>query len=492
MKAAIYVRYSSDNQRSESIDAQIRAINEYASKNDITIVRTYIDEAKSATTDQRPEFLKMVDESKEGLFEAVIVHKLDRFARDRYDSIFYRRALKLNGVRLISVLENLDDSPESAILESVLEGMNEYYSRNLARETMKGLIENAHKCQHNGGIPPLGYNVGSDKKYVLNEEEADIVRVIFESYADGEGYGKIVDICNMRGYRTKRRNRFSKNSIAEILRNEKYLGIYVFNRESSARAGKRNKHLHKDLDEQIVIPGGMPQIIDEELWERVRRRMATNTRAQAKAIENYLLSGKVYCGKCGAPMIGNRRQSRGNYYISYECNNRKRTKQCDMKSISRDKLESAVLEQVNRLIVKNLDKLAEKVFFSMNEVDLKRSQALWQLNKDLKSVTGKIENMNQAILDGFYVPEMKEEAAKLQEQKAELQKEISIASKPREMTLEDVKEYIKSHIDGGAKNLIARFVDKVVVQPDSVDVYLVVDIDGGESAYKFRATTKLD
>ena len=131
MKAAIYARYSSDNQREESIEAQVRAIKEYADKNGIIITKVYTDEAKSATTDNRPKFLEMIKDSEFRLFDAVIVHKLDRFSRDRYDSAYYKRVLKKNGVRLISVLEHLDDSPESIILESVLQGMAEYYSKNL-------------------------------------------------------------------------------------------------------------------------------------------------------------------------------------------------------------------------------------------------------------------------------------------------------------------------------------------------------------------------
>ena len=130
-------RFSSDNQRSESTDAQVRAMKEYCKRKNIEIVDIYVDEAKSATTDKRPAFQQMIADSSKRIFDAVIVHKLDRFARNRYDSAFYKRELKKNGVSLYSVLENLDDSPESIILESVLEGMSEYYSQNLSRETKK-------------------------------------------------------------------------------------------------------------------------------------------------------------------------------------------------------------------------------------------------------------------------------------------------------------------------------------------------------------------
>ena len=181
-KAALYARYSSDNQRSESIDAQLRAMQNYCQQNHILIVETYIDEAKSATTDHRPSFQKMISDSKYHQFNIILVHKLDRFARNRYDSAVYKRELKKNGVSVYSVLENLDDSPESIMMESVLEGMSEYYSQNLAREVMKGMRETALQCKHTGGKPPLGYDLNTDGKLIINQGEAEVVQQIFKMY----------------------------------------------------------------------------------------------------------------------------------------------------------------------------------------------------------------------------------------------------------------------------------------------------------------------
>jgi len=146
-KAVLYARFSSDNQREESIDAQLRALREYCERNGIVVIHEYCDRARSATTDDRPEFLDMIADSKTKDFDFIIVHKLDRFSRNRYDSAYYKRELKKNGVALISILEYMDDSPESVILESVLEGMSEYYSKNLAREVMKGMKESAMQCR---------------------------------------------------------------------------------------------------------------------------------------------------------------------------------------------------------------------------------------------------------------------------------------------------------------------------------------------------------
>ena len=181
----IYARFSSDNQRDESIDAQIRACKEYAERSEIELVDIiYTDRAKSATSDRRPEFQQMIKDAEKGKFDCIIVHKLDRFSRNKYDSAMYKSKLKKYGVQLISVTEKLDGSPESIILESVIEGMAEYYSANLGREVRKGMKETALQAKHTGGMPPLGYDVGTDKKYKINPQEAVVVREIFHKYLD--------------------------------------------------------------------------------------------------------------------------------------------------------------------------------------------------------------------------------------------------------------------------------------------------------------------
>ena len=207
-KVAQYARFSSDNQRSESIDAQIRAMNQFCKQNHWQVVSTYTDEARSATTDNRPQFQQMIADSSKGLFDIVLVHKLDRFSRDRYDSAIYKKKLKKNHVKLCSVLERMDDSPESIMMEAVLEGMSEYYSKNLAREVMKGMNETALQCKHTGGCPPLGYDLDENRHLVINEWEAQAVRIIFQMFADGYGYSEIIDRLNAHGYKTKRGKMF--------------------------------------------------------------------------------------------------------------------------------------------------------------------------------------------------------------------------------------------------------------------------------------------
>ena len=349
-RVALYARFSSDHQRTESIDAQIRAMKEFCDHNKWKIVETYIDEAYSATNDRRPSFRRMITDSGKGLFDIVLVHKLDRFSRNRYDSAVYKNKLKHNGVRLCSVLERLDDSPESIILEAMLESIGEYYSSNIAREVMKGLKENAFHCKHTGGLPPLGYDVGPDKKLVINEREAEAVRIIYDMYINGYGNRDIAERLNAAGYVTKKGNPFAPNHAAfyEILNNLKYTGTYVYNRSSAKDYNhRRNSHRHKPEEEIIRIANGCPAIISQETFQKAaERRKSASAVGKLGAKHFYLCSGMVWCGECGKKMSGGKRY--GKYHFHTYCCTAHRSDCCNFKEIDSEKLDHyviALLEQ---------------------------------------------------------------------------------------------------------------------------------------------------
>lgn len=488
MNAAAYVRYSSDNQREESIEAQLRAIREYVGREGITIVKVYADEARSATTDNRPEFQHMMLDATTGMFNAVIVHKLDRFSRDRYDSAYYKRLLKKAGVRLISVLERLDDSPESIIMESVLEGMAEYYSRNLAREVMKGMKETAYECKHTGGIPPLGYDVAPDKTYIINLAEAETVKIIFAMYADGMGYGKIIDELNGRGFRTKAGNPFGKNSLHEILKNEKYHGVFVFNKTARKVSDTRNGHKLKDDEEIIRIPGGIPAIVPESTWLSVQNRMShqlktKNGAMRAKAV--YLLSGRIACGICKGAMVGNQLHAGRNkaLYAYYECATRKRTKACDMKPINKDVVESMVIDYLyeNLFSPKVIDGAATS-FHELIVANLKEvPDFIKTAKKQLADIKRQIDHIVDAIAKGMYSEELKDRMGVLQAQKSILKVRLNEAEHEQKnylFTEKQIKNYlskysrIKDMTQMEKKRAVEVFVDQVVVNHDSIDIHL--------------------
>ena len=224
MKAVIYARYSSDSQREESIEGQIRECTEYAERNSISILTSYIDRALSARTADRPEFQRMIRDSEKGLFDTVLVWKLDRFSRDRYDSAHYKHILKKNGVKVISAKENISDGPEGIILESVLEGFAEYYSADLAEKVGRGLTENALKCKFNGGNKPVGYVIDKEQHFQIDPLTAPFVLEAFKRYDEGSTMKELVDYLTENGIRNVYGEKLNFNSIQRMLKNRRYIG----------------------------------------------------------------------------------------------------------------------------------------------------------------------------------------------------------------------------------------------------------------------------
>lgn len=482
-----YCRFSSDNQRSESIDAQIRAIKDYCRKNRYVLTHIYRDEALSGTSDKRDQFQQMIEDSKDGLFNAVIVHKLDRFARNRYDSAIYKKKLKDNGVVVLSVLENLDDTPESIILESVLEGMNEYYSKNLAREVRKGLNENAIKCIHNGGIPPLGYNVTDDQHYSINEKEAAAVRLIFKMYSENYGYRLIADKLNELGFKTKLGRNFSVSSLHDIIANEKYRGVYVWNKRKSKKTGN---HIYKNDDEIVKVEGGMPRIIDDDLFFKCQSIKAKKIKPRRHSKHEYLLTGKVFCGKCGFAYCGSSSYRNKNNTMTYNycCMNRKNNKQCDNKAINADKLEFAVLEAIkdNLLNDEAIKIIADKMnSYIKNKTSGVDKEQISKLHRELDNIETKQERLLDLYLDNkLSIDSLNKKSDVLNQEKSIIKNKLEELEKNDYISF-DISEIIsflnemKSKLDSSdqkiKRTLIEAFVYKVLINQDDVDIQLYLD-----------------
>ena len=417
MKAVIYARYSSDNQREESIEGQLRDCMQYAEYNDIQVVGSYIDRAMSAKTDNRPNFQQMIKDSAKRLFDVIIVWKLDRFARNRFDSAYYKNILKKNGVRVISAKESISEGAEGIILESVLEGYAEYYSVELAEKVNRGMTDNALKAMSNGGITPLGYYLDDEQHLQIDERKAPFVKEIFQRYADGEMIKTIIDDMNARGVgitvRMKKKagkKAYEKplgyNNVRRMLSNRKYIGEYRF----------------KD----IVIEDAIPAIIDKDLFEKVQKRIAVNTRAPAihKAEDEYLLTTHLFCGKCKAMMIGDSgKGKKGTVYHYYKCVNTKKRHTCDKKAIGKEKIENAVIKAVMDKIMD--DKLMEQLSYKLYDLQMQGSSILPALQAQLSDVESGIDNMLNAIQQGIVLESTKKRLSDLENRKKELEIEIA-------------------------------------------------------------------
>ena len=406
MTAVIYARYSSDNQREESIEGQIRECTAYAEKNGITIVKHYIDRAISAKTDNRPEFQQMIKDSDKKLFDIVLVWKLDRFARNRYDSARYKTQLKKNGVKLMSATEIISEGPEGIILESVLEGYAEYYSADLSEKVIRGMTENALKGKFTGGAIPFGYIINADHRFEIDPLTAPFVAEIFQRYNDGQTMREIRDWLNEKGVKNQRGGLMTFNTIQHMLNNRRYIGELKYR--------------------DVLIPDAIPSIVSAELFNDVQEKIAKNKKAPArrKAEDDYLLTTKLFCGYCGALMFGESGTSRtGEVHRYYKCATAKKHKGCKKKTVRKQWLEDLVVNQTMQLVKD--DAAMESIIAKVMELQNKENTNIPLYEKQLRDAESGIQNMLNAIQAGILTSSTKERLEQLEETKRELETRIA-------------------------------------------------------------------
>ena len=473
MKAVIYARYSSDSQREESIEGQLRECNEYAERNGMTVLNSYIDRALSAKTDNRPEFQRMIKDSAKGLFDVVLVWKLDRFARNRYDSAHYKAILKKNGVKVVSAKEAIAEDSTGILLESLLEGYAEFYSVELSEKIHRGQKENALKGLNNGGGIPLGYTLNKQtQRLEVDPITAPVVVEIFTRYAEGETVRAIVEDLNGRGLRTRRNKPFNLNSFNALLKNRKYIGEYRY--------------------QDVVIPDGVPAIVPVDLFERVQSRMEKNKRtpAASKAEESYLLTTKLFCGKCGRMMVGESGTSRtGAKHYYYKCGSAKRKTGCTKKAVKKQWIEDLVVDRTMRMIFNDAT-ISDITALVMAEQD-KENITLPALQKQLEQTERGIENILNAIQQGIFTPSTKQRLDELEAEKERLTVSIlqEQIKKPR-ITEEQVKYWLCRFRDldptkqEHRQRLIDSFVNAVYVYDDKL--LLIFNYQDGEETISLK------
>ena len=302
-KAVIYARYSCDNQTEQSIEGQLRVCRDYAERNNILIIDTYVDRAMTGTNDLRPDFQRMMKDSSKKQWNYVLVYKLDRFSRDKYETTIHKHTLKMNGVKVLSAMENIPDSPEGIILESLLEGMNQYYSAELSQKVKRGMYETRRKGHYQGGWLPYGYRI-EGRNIVADEEQAEVVRYMFEQYSMGVYVSTIISNLTARGILNKGKP-FVPNTVYNILKNEKYSGVY--------RRGEE------------VIDNMYPQIVPQPLFDAVRQKVIKNQFGKRSVKVVYLFRDKMICGYCGNPVSAETGTARGGEIVRYyKCHGKKR------------------------------------------------------------------------------------------------------------------------------------------------------------------------
>lgn len=461
MNAVIYARYSpGPRQTEQSIEGQVRDCMAYAKENDIKVLKVYADRHISGTDfEKRQEFNRMLHDSEKGQFEAIIVWKIDRFGRDREEIALNKIKLKRHGIKLLYAKEVIPDGPEGIILESLMEGLAEYYVADLRQKVKRGQRESALKGLAVSGMAAYGYEINSEKRYVENEKESWVVRYVFENYAAGKTAVEILEELNRMGVKNRKGGPITKNGIYTMIRNEKYIG--------------------KCLYDGIEIP--IPALISPELWEAAQAKIIRRPHASAvyKAPERYLLSLKAYCGECGASLVGESGYGKqGNKYLYYKCSTRKKkggAKACCLKAIRKDALEDFVVQHTISDVLQDdvIDYIADKVM----EINKKHTvnQVLSQLKSALRKAENAKNNLIKAIEDGIYTPSTKERLLELENECEELNVQIAKESiKKPEITKDHVVYWLEMFRKGNIKDegfkqrLLDVFVHSVYVYNEKV------------------------
>lgn len=464
MKAVIYARYSSHNQRDVSIEQQVAACRKYADENGMEVLRIYDDHAMTGTNDNRPEFRRMIRDSASGAFSCVIVYSLDRFSRDRYDSAVHKHTLKENGVKVLSATENIQDNPTGVLMESILEGFAEYYSRELSQKIRRGMASNAEKGMVNGPVP-FGYKKGADGRYEIVPFEAGIVKEIYARVSEGEPFVRIIDDLNARGILTKKGKPWCHNSFSKMLSQEKYVGIYRCR--------------------DITIENGIPPILDRAIFDAVQLRLTSKPnrrnsvpQKRRRAAGTYLLTGKLFCGHCSSPMVGVSGNGKsGSPFFYYACKSRRADRSsCSKKPVPRDLIESRIASAIYTLISRPdvVDWLADATMDLLREQQ--DSDEIRMLQSRLDQLRAEKANLLHAIR---LAPAIQSLLTALGEAEAE---ESSVAAKlalarsnaSSSVTRSDITDFIRALTSGDLtdKSFQERLIDAFLVRAYVYDDHL--------------------
>ena len=453
-RAVVYARYSSDAQTEQSIEGQLRVCQEYAARNNIIILDTYIDRAMTGTNDNRPDFQRVIKDSAKKQWDYVLVYKLDRFSRNKYESSNYKHILKNNGVKVISACEQIPETPEGIILESLLEGMNQYYSAELSQKVKRGMRETRLKGNFQGGRLLYGYKLDG-KKIVINEETAPIVRYIYEEYAKGRTVVSIMNTLNENGvlYRGKQ---LATNTVYGILKNEKYSGKYMKDNE--------------------IVDNMYPQIVPTSIFEIVKNKINANKygRKPRNGVV-YLLKNKMKCGYCGENLIAETGSSKtGEIYYYYKCHGKKNLHNgCKQKIFRKDELESFVIDN----IIKELSKpstmnMITKRLLAIQEQESHTSSVLSLLLKEQKQTENALNNLVSAIEQGIVSKTTNKRLQELETHLEKLERQIIVEKSKEEIKVseKEIRQFYENSLKLEPLMLINYLIKEIVVYEDTIHI----------------------
>lgn len=463
-KAVIYARYSSRGQTEQSIEGQLRVCYRFAEENGFIIVNEYIDRAKTAQNDMRPSFQRMLADSALKKFEYVIVYAVDRFSRDDGDYGYDKKILRQNGVKLLSATETIGTNADGSenlggiLTEGLLVALAKYYSRELSKKVKRGQYETLQKGTFLGGSLLYGYSV-ENKVLLINDDQAEIVRKMFKMYSEGKTAFDIASYLKEKGITTPRGRPFVPNTIMNMLKNPKYIGVFKYG--------------------DYVIEDYYPPIVDKKIFEIVQEKIVLNKRSPArlKAKELYMLSGKLYCGYCNTLMTGDSGTGRnGTIHHYYKCFGKKKNNGCKKKSVPKKVLEDLVIDATLQHVLSPnvIESITEQILVQQEKQQ--DSSELNLLRKELKQVETHIDNLINAIKNGIITNSTKTELLNLENEKKVLEEKIVKAeySSKLHFTREHIEFWFdqfsvfNKNDESARQYLVTYFINKVILYDDKV------------------------
>lgn len=469
--AAIYARYSSHAQNDASIEQQIDKCQEYARDNNLMVVAEYSDRAITGKTDRRPDFQRLMRDASQHKFDYVIAWKSNRIGRNMLEAMLNDNRLREKGIRCLYVEEDFEDNAAGRFAQRSMMNVNQFYSENMAEDIVRGLMENAQQCKANG-IVPLGYKRGEDGRYEIDEPKAAIVREIFLRLNNGEMYVEIAEDLNSRGITTRTGKPWGKCSFHTITNNERYIGVYTYG--------------------DVRIEGGIPPIIDRDLFYSVQERCKMISKVKGRRNPNgeYLLTGKLYCGLCGAHMVGmSGKNPSGATYFYYACQSRRNGKNCQKENAKRDVIEKRVAEMVIDYILTDemINWTADRVMDYQEKAKANTQLAYYQ--EKLKGVKVSISNIMKAIEAGIITETTRDRLVELESEQKKLNQEIaaetrSIPHTERQRVVDWMCSFkgLDPNNKAHQKKLIDMFVGAVYLFDDRIRI--VYNFDRGRAMSK--------
>ena len=454
-------------QTAQSIEGQLKECYAYAERNNYDVIGVYKDEHITGTSDNRPDFKRMIEDSKKKLFNGILVYQLDRFARNRYDSAIYKKKLEKNGVRVLSARENISEDASGILMESVLEGMAEYYSAELGQKVARGMGINASKCLYIGGYITLGFKI-VEKKYTIDDQTSPITLNAYKMYDNNHTIEDVQEYVNSQLKLIDKRNKkgklvqYSKGAVRNLLADKRCIGTYVF--------------------KGTETPNAIPQIVDIDLFNRVQERLNLNKHSPSrlKTTNDYILTTKLFCGHCKDMMVGVSGTSRtGKTYEYYSCN-KSRKKLCNKKNVQKEYIEDLVIEEARKILTdKNIDKISKTVVkLAEKEKDntiLKRLDN--QLMENDRQKANLFDSLKVCDIDSVR-KSIFEEIAKMEADRKEIETQIQ-KEKAKKVNLDEtqVRYFLQQMRSGDLNNmkyrkmLVNTLINKIYLTDGDITIY---------------------